>query len=90
MKHFNIYGRSSCGACNNAKTLVATRGVDFNYYEIGVDVTREKVVEKFGAVRSIPQITVIEDGFEIHLGGYQELSEYFNETAMSENTLIEG
>ncbi len=70
MKPVTIYSADWCPYCNRAKSLLKSKGVEFN--EINVDKvpgSREKIVKQTG-MRTIPQI-FIGDHF---VGGFSELS----------------
>ena len=51
------------------------RGMDFVYYELDKDFTKEQLFEKFPNARTFPQIRKrkIEATYE-NIGGYEELS----------------
>ena len=70
-----IYSKPNCIYCDKAKALV--KGLDLNYEEkmFGKDFkTPDELFEAVGKqVRTMPQI-IIDDK---HIGGYNELVEYF-------------
>lgn len=71
-----IYGKPDCPYCVKAKQLCEGYNLAYNYYEIGVDVSREALLEEFPTARTVPQIVV--NGTKI--GGYNELVTYIEET----------
>lgn len=72
-----VYGRPNCSYCDKAKELLKSKGISYNYYELGKDFTVEKYQELFPGRRTVPGITVA----GIPLGGYEDLVEYFVETS---------
>lgn len=93
MRKFVVYGKKGCGGCVRAEAFLSENHLEFSHVEIGSDITVEGLFEKIGhRVKSIPQIMVIEDGLEIHLGGEVELKEYLAEVEKNAdgNTLLEG
>ena len=64
-----IYSRSGCTFCDQAKVLLRSRSVPFTEKMLGVDFTRDQLIEWFPHATTYP--VVVEDGF--HIGGYTEL-----------------
>ena len=73
----NVYGKQDCIWCERAKAIITERNIPFNYYSVGEDVGIDFVLEKFPGVRTVPIIEVNDK----HIGGYDELKEYLEETA---------
>lgn len=71
-----IYGKPACPHCDAAKRLCETRHLNFKYYQLDTDFTREEVLEMFPGARTFPQIKV--NGSSI--GGYDKLGPYLEET----------
>lgn len=71
-----IYGKPQCPFCDRAKTLCETRQLQYTYYQLGTDFTREEVLEMFPGARTFPQIKV--NGKSI--GGYDGFPQYLEET----------
>jgi glutaredoxin len=70
-----IYSKDNCTYCNSAKTLLSTRNKLFTEYKLGVDYTREQLIEKFPNARTFPVVVI--DGF--HIGGFTELNKVLTE-----------
>jgi glutaredoxin 3 len=70
-----IYSKDNCTHCNSAKTLLGTRNKLFTEYKLGVDYTREQLLEKFPNARTFPVVVI--DGF--HIGGFTELNKVLTE-----------
>ncbi len=70
-----IYSKPNCQYCTKTKQLIKTLGFEYEEKMFGKDFnTPEELYEATGKrVRTMPQI-VIEDK---HIGGYNELIEYF-------------
>jgi glutaredoxin len=71
-----IYGKPQCPYCDAAKHLCESRNLNFKYFQLGTDFTREEVLELFPGARTFPQIKV--GGTSI--GGYDKLGTYLEET----------
>lgn len=69
-----IYGKEQCPQCDTAKRLCEGKGLDFKYYMLGKDFTREEVLEIFPAARTFPQVKVDGDC----LGGLDKLQLHLN------------
>ena len=69
-----VYSKPACGYCDKAKALLTRLGYTYTEKVVTKDISLEELFEELGKqVRTIPQI-VIEDK---HIGGYNELTEYF-------------
>lgn len=71
-----IYGKTQCPHCEQAKRFCETREFDFTYKQLDVDFTREEVLEMFPGARTFPQIII--NGEKI--GGFDRLASYVEET----------
>jgi len=71
-----IWGKPSCGYCDAARSLCESRHLNYSYYSLGNEFTREELLERFPEAKTYPQIIV--NGSTI--GGYKELSTYLEET----------
>ena len=67
-----IFGKDNCPYCVAAKQLAESKKLDYEYKTLGVDFTREEVLEQFPGARTFPQIKV--SGTAV--GGYEELRKY--------------
>ena len=66
-----VYGTQSCGYCRRAKSLLKARGVEYQEFLIGQDISSEALSSKIGKpALTVPQIFL--DGE--HIGGYTELA----------------
>jgi glutaredoxin len=70
-----IYSKDNCTYCTSAKNLLNTRNKLFTEYKLGVDYTREQLLEKFPNARTFPVVVI--DGF--HIGGFTELNKILTE-----------
>ena len=68
-----IYGKDDCTYCEQAVSLCKLKGVPYIYKKLGVDITRDELIDKitsYGVVpRTMPQIED-EAGY---IGGFKEL-----------------
>ena len=77
---FKIYSKQGCSSCIQAKQLLESKGIEFEYLVFGRDYDMEKFMSFNLAHKSFPLITVVEryDGVDMHeqyVGGLQELKE---------------
>jgi glutaredoxin len=68
-----IFSKPDCGWCNRAKELLV-RYPEFEVKEftLGVDITKEELLERVPGARTVPQIFI--NGR--YIGGYEKLDEY--------------
>lgn len=66
-----LYGTDWCGYCRRAKTLLKARGITYEEFIVGEDISQAALTEKIGKpAQTVPQIFI--DGE--YVGGYTELS----------------
>tara|TARA_R110000782_G_scaffold222612_2_gene309600 strand:+ start:70 stop:327 length:258 start_codon:yes stop_codon:yes gene_type:complete len=69
-----VYSKPNCSYCEKAKYLLKSLGLQYEEKTVTKDLSVEelyKVLDK--QVRTIPQIVIDKN----HIGGYNELKEYF-------------
>ena len=64
-----VWSKSDCPYCDRAKSLLESRGIDYEERKIGSGWTREQLLEAMPGVRSVPQIWIDEQ----YVGGWPEL-----------------
>ena len=65
-----VYTGSFCPFCERAKALLRRKNVEFVEYSLdGDEVTRAKMLERSGGLRSVPQIFIHGQ----HVGGCDDL-----------------
>jgi len=69
MKNVVLITRDECTYCDNAKALLIMNNIKFTEYHMGLDYTREEVLEKYPTQKTLP-IVLINDEL---IGGYTEL-----------------
>lgn len=74
MNNYIIYSRPHCTFCDQAKSLIESKGHTYQEVIIGENITKEEFLEMFPGQRTVP--VVILDGQNI--GGYTELTEQIN------------
>jgi glutaredoxin 3 len=79
-----IYSKENCTYCVSAKNLLTSRNKLFTEHKLGVDYTREQLLEKFPNAKSFPVIVV--DGY--HIGGFVELNKILTEESMDTRKLL--
>jgi len=62
-----------CVYCESAKGFLDNRKKTYSETVVGVDITREQLLERFPTARSFP-VVVID---EMPIGGFQQLKDYF-------------
>jgi glutaredoxin 3 len=76
-----IYTKENCSYCVSAKMLLVNKGIPFKEMSLGVDFTRETLLEMFPTAKTFPIVVV--DGFNI--GGFSELVKTLNEQTKQSN-----
>jgi glutaredoxin 3 len=66
-----VWTKDACPYCVAAKALLEQQGIDYEEKKIGVDHTREQLLEAVPTARTVPQIFL--DG--THVGGFSELKQ---------------
>ena len=71
-----VYSKPACVYCDKAKALLTRLGSKYTEKVVTKDISLPELFEELGKqVRTIPQITIAGK----HIGGYNELTEYFLE-----------
>ena len=68
-----VYSKEVCPYCDMANTLLKNKGIEFEEKVVGVNFTREELLEAVPNARSVPQIVL--DGKLI--GSYEDLKKHF-------------
>jgi len=79
-----IYSKENCTYCVSAKNLLTSKNKLFTEHKLGVDYTREQLLEKFPNAKSFPVIVI--DGY--HIGGHTELNKILTEESMDTRKLL--
>lgn len=79
-----IYSKTNCINCTNAKQLLTTHGKPFIEYKLDEDFTREILLSKFPEAKTFPVIVI--DGFNI--GGFEQLKVQLTEETNNNKTLL--
>lgn len=70
MSDITIYTTPVCPYCNRAKDLLKRKGQSWSEIDVSDDDEREKMIERAGGKRTVPQIFI----GQTHVGGYDELA----------------
>lgn len=70
-----VWSKYHCPYCDQAKSLLKMKSIDFEERKIGDGWTKEELLEEIPTAKSVPQIML--DGKLI--GGFHELKAYLNE-----------
>ena len=74
MSNVTIYSTNNCPYCIKAKMLLQKKEAQYKEIDVSDDAEREKMTEKAGGKRSVPQIFINDK----HVGGCDELYELEN------------
>ncbi len=70
MAKVEIYTWSTCPYCRRAKKLLDSKGVEYiEYCMDGDEAAREKMAQRTGGARSVPQIFIN----DVHCGGCDDI-----------------
>ena len=64
-----VWSKDNCSFCVQAKTLLESRGIEYEERKIGDGWTKEQLLEAVPSARTVPQIFLDEQ----HVGGFTEL-----------------
>ena len=64
-----VWSKNQCAYCDQAKALLTSKNIPFEERKIGVDYTKEDLLEAVPTARAVPQIFL--DGQ--YVGGFPEL-----------------
>ncbi len=78
MKTVEIYGKTRCTFCTQAKMLCEQKGLGYEYKLLDADFTQEEFFEKFPNAKTFPQIIFEGDA----IGGYQNLVKEIEELGL--------
>lgn len=67
-----IWTKLDCSFCVKAKAELTSRGIEYEERILGIDSTKEQLLEVVPNARTVPQIFL--DG--IYIGGYTDLKDY--------------
>ena len=69
-----VYSKPACQYCDKAKALLTRLGHNYTEKVVTKDISLEELFKELGkTVRTIPQIVIDEK----HIGGFNELTEFF-------------
>jgi len=72
-----IYGKPSCGYCNQAKQLVKSMKMEYEYKDISLNQYRTELLERAPHAKTVPQIW----WGNRYIGGYDKLVREIEDTA---------
>ena len=72
-----VWSKYQCPYCEQAKQLLAQRGIDYEERKIGDGFTKEDLLEAVPGARTVPQI-FLDDKL---IGGFTELKQHLTESA---------
>lgn len=65
---YTIYGKPSCTYCDQAKSLLSKKGIEFNYIDVSVDSElKDKIIGD--GFRTVPAIYLD----DVRIGGFEDL-----------------
>jgi len=66
-----VWTKPNCPNCDQAKALLKNKGIEYEERNIGIDWTKEQLLEAVPMARTVPQIFMGEE----YVGGYTELKQ---------------
>ncbi len=69
-----IWSKTNCPMCEKSKAFLKNKNIDFSVMTIGVNATKEDLLNLLPSARSVPQIFID----NVHIGGYNELISKFS------------
>ncbi|GAB4164779.1 MAG: glutaredoxin 3 [Rickettsiaceae bacterium] len=82
MKKITIYTTTVCPYCVRAKALLSKKGLNYNEINVEDEQERNKMIEKAGGRRTVPQIFI----GDYHVGGCDDLYALEKEGKLDELT----
>jgi glutaredoxin 3 len=76
-----IWSKPACQYCDMAKSLLKSKGINFDEKKIGEGYTRDDLLAVVPMARTVPQIFIDNQ----LIGGYQELKSYIDSKSISGN-----
>ena len=64
-----VWSKDDCAFCDQAKTLLEAKGIEYEVRNISQDWTREQLLEVVPTARSVPQIFLDDE----YVGGFNDL-----------------
>ena len=64
-----VWSKDMCPFCEQAKSLLKMKGIEFEEKKVGAGYTKEDLLEAVPTARTVPQIFLDEE----LIGGFQEL-----------------
>lgn len=68
-----VWSKYHCPYCDQAKSLLKMKGIEFEERNISEDWTKEQLLEAVPTARTVPQIFLDDQ----HIGGFTELKAFF-------------
>jgi glutaredoxin len=72
-----VWSKYHCTYCDQAKSLLESRGIKYEERKIGDGYTKEELLEAIPTARTVPQIIINNE----LIGGFTELRAYLENTA---------
>lgn len=66
---FTVYTKDNCTYCDQAKSLLSSKGVPYQVKKLGEDISRDELLALIPSARTMPQIM---KGDQL-VGGFMEL-----------------
>lgn len=74
-----IWSKPNCPYCDRAKALLQQRGIQYEERVIGIDYTKQQLLESVPTARTVPQIFIDNE----YVGGYDQLKAKFEKEEQS-------
>lgn len=78
---YKIYGKENCEYCKKAKEFLDSKGISYEYLQVGTDITKDQLIaicEAFGVTpKTVPQIFRVVHDETVYIGGHNDLVEEY-------------
>jgi len=69
-----VWSKDHCSRCDQAKRLLALKGIEYEERNIDQDWTRDQLLTAVPGARTLPQVCIGDQ----HIGGFMELERYLS------------
>lgn len=69
-----VWSKDQCPRCDQAKRLLALKGIEYEERNINQDWTRDQLLAAVPTARTLPQVWIGDQ----HIGGFVELEKYLS------------
>lgn len=87
MSTFTVYSKPACPACDQAKSLLSAKGLDFDVIHLDIGqpkvetekyISRDALLTMFPTARTMPQIIKEDETAALYIGGFTDLQKHLH------------